>query len=733
MGKLGKNARKFAKKNLQSVHKRQRKVKAMVNKRFSSKRGGTGAADDFIDPKVPITRSFENEGPVETSLDAIFNDQDSDLTEDASSSDGYLSEDSNCANITQIEFKESFPDSGDESELATQNKAIKLDLAKQKNKLDRLIKKDPAFSKFLESYNHDLSSDDEMFSDEDEVNNDGMQPEVGGSSRVNSYKLLTKSIIDSWCESVMEHESLPALISLINGYRAACHHSVESDTHGGVSSTQFQNSEAFGNLTMFMLREADGIFRKFLGISSSSFKKEAVLDLKHSSKWKDLKPLVKSYLRSTIFILNQFTDAETLAFSLSRLRASLILLAPFPSLLRKLLKIVVQLWATMGEPISLCAFHIIRDVSIIFNADYFDVCVVKTYKAYVARSGVLDPASLNHIQFLKDSVLELCSLDLQKSSSKALLSVRLLAMMLKQGLCEKKKEAVEKICTWEYVFCIELWVKFISAHILDSDLQALLHSMIQIINGIAYLFTGPRYIPLRLKCVQWLNDLSSASRIFIPVASFALDVLEYASGQAATKHQDGFDVSTTINLPRQWIKSRSFQQECVSSAIELLCAHFTQWSYHISFPELATIPLIRLRKFNDSTTDVGFKRTIQRFIDQVEQNVDFVQKRRDDVAFSPKDFQSVDTFLQLEKSSSITPFSQYYKSIIANAAARKLASQEKNSCPAETKTKKRKEHTKIETNSKDEKEKASRPANGSIQSRPKNNKKRRTSKDFHLC
>ncbi|CAM8962279.1 unnamed protein product [Rhodiola kirilowii] len=639
MGKLGKNARKFAKKNLQSVHKRQRKVKAMVNKRFSSKRGGTGAADDFIDPKVPITRSFEDEGPVETSLDAIFNDEDSDLTEDASSSDGYLSEDSNCANITQIEFKESFPDSGDESELATQNKAIKLDLAKQKNKLERLIKKDPAFSKFLESYNHDLSSDDEMFSDEDEVNNDGMQPEDGGSSRVNSYKLLTKSIIDSWCESVMEHESLPALISLINGYRAACHHSVESDTHGGVSSTQFQNSEAFGNLTMFMLREADSIFRKFLGISSSSFKKEAVLDLKNSSKWKDLKPLPSR---------------------LSRLRASLILLAPFPSLLRKLLKIVVQLWATMGEPISLCAFHIIRDVSIIFNADYFDVCVVKTYKAYVARSGVLDPASLNHIQFLKDSVLELCSLDLQKSSSKALLSVRLLAMMLKQGLCEKKKEAVEKICTWEYVFCIELW---------------------------------------------WLNDLSSASRIFIPVASFALDVLEYASGQAATKHQDGFDVSTTINLPRQWIKSRSFQQECVSSAIELLCAHFTQWSYHISFPELATIPLIRLRKFNDSTTDVGFKRTIQRFIDQVEQNVDFVQKRRDDVAFSPKDFQSVDTFLQ------------YYKSIIANAAARKLASQEKNSCPAETKTKKRMEHTKIEANKKDEK--ASQRANGSIQSRPK--------------
>lgn len=105
---------------------------------------------------------------------------------------------------------------------------------------------------------------------------------------------------------------------------------------------------------------------------------------------------------------------------------------------------------------------------------------------------------------------------------------------------------MEKICTWQYVLCIELWVKFISAHILDFDLKGLLHSMIQIINEIAYLFPTEQYIPLRLKCVQWLNDLSSAGRIFIPIASFALDVLEYASGNASTKLQSGFDVSKTI-------------------------------------------------------------------------------------------------------------------------------------------------------------------------------------------
>jgi nucleolar complex protein 2 len=71
-------------------------------------------------------------------------------------------------------------------------------------------------------------------------------------------------------------------------------------------------------------------------------------------------------------------------------------------------------------------------------------------------------------------------------------------------------------------------------------------------------------------------------------------------------------------LPKYWLKSQNFQEECVSSAIELLSVHFAQWSYHISFPELATIPLIRLRKFHETTTVERFKRVVKRFIDQVQ-------------------------------------------------------------------------------------------------------------------
>lgn len=57
--------------------------------------------------------------------------------------------------------------------------------------------------------------------------------------------------------------------------------------------------------------------------------------------------------------------------------------------------------------------------------------------------------------------------------------------------------------------------------------------------------------------------------------------------------------------------------ECLLLVIEQLSAHFAQWSFHISFPELATIPLIRLRKFHDSTTVDSLQRIVKRFIDQV--------------------------------------------------------------------------------------------------------------------
>lgn len=149
----------------------------------------------------------------------------------------------------------------------------------------------------------------------------------------NRGRVLTVSAISSWCRLILEENKQAAFVCLLNAYRAACHYGAES------IGLRFQNAETFGNLVTSVLSKADNILWGLLGISSSSYKKEAILELKDTSQWVNVKPLIKSYLRSTLSLLDQVTDSEILAFALTHLRDSLLFFAAFPYLLQRLIKV----------------------------------------------------------------------------------------------------------------------------------------------------------------------------------------------------------------------------------------------------------------------------------------------------------------------------------------------------------------------------------------------------------
>ncbi|CAI0442837.1 unnamed protein product [Linum tenue] len=649
MGKLGKKARKFAKKNLQSVMKRQRKQKSVFKKR-ATKKGGRG--DEVVEEdsiQQTNDRSIQIEDVGALSFDAMFNEHDSDVTGDDSGSDG------NCS-----------PDSGGDTGASVKNRIVFKELAKQKKKLDRLKGKDPGFVKYLESMKSGIHStkEDNQSSDADESDDDSRHLIDEDGAILGIGKLLSSSTVDSLCQLVKDQQDVPSLVMLLNAYRAGSH-------YGTKSFGVLRGAGSLAKIMIFVLQEANDVFRKILGVSSSSEKK-VILELRNTATWEKVKPLIKLYLRSTMFLLNEVTDSEILTFVLKRLRASIIFFAAFPSLLQRLIKISIHLWTTSKGALSVESFLVMQNVAGVFNSDLFDTCFDKAYKTIIGHCKFVDPAFFGHLQFLKKSFIELCSQDMQKSLRKAIISIRQLAKILQLGLQTKQKEAVKRICSWQYVNCIDLWVEFISVNIHDYNLLPLLHTMIQIINGVAVLYPGPRYLPLRVKTVQWLNLLSSSCGTFIPIASLALDILEYKIEKEGQKAGKDFTLSSDVKLPKHWMKSRNFLEACVFSALELLAVHFAQWGYHISFPELATIPLIHLKKFHDRTSIESSRRLVKRFIDQVEQNVEFVRKKRDEVAFSPKDEQLVASFLQMESSSGNLPFIQYYKSLIEKAASRDL-------------------------------------------------------------
>ncbi|KAH0921047.1 hypothetical protein HID58_021065 [Brassica napus] len=113
---------------------------------------------------------------------------------------------------------------------------------------------------------------------------------------------------------------------------------------------------------------------------------------------------------------------------------------------------------------------------------------------------------------------------------------------------------------------------------ITRDLQSLLYTIIQVINGVATLLSGPR-------------------GIFILIASLVLDILEYKSINDSEKQVKQLGAVSTIKLPKNWLKSQNFQE------------HF-----HMSFLELAIIPIIRLNKFGERTTLEELKLVVKRFI-----------------------------------------------------------------------------------------------------------------------
>lgn len=171
----------------------------------------------------------------------------------------------------------------------------------------------------------------------DEEGDINVQSETTDVTSANG-KRITYDTLELWVWLVMESDqpNEAALLGLLNGYRTACHYCLNDLDQ--VKWQIIQNSGVYSKILMFMLSEADGIFRRILGISDSC-SIETFLKLKNNCQFKTMKPFLKSYLRSTLFLLNQLTDSCAIAFVVSRLRVSVVFLDAFPLLFKRMIKV----------------------------------------------------------------------------------------------------------------------------------------------------------------------------------------------------------------------------------------------------------------------------------------------------------------------------------------------------------------------------------------------------------
>lgn len=554
-----------------------------------------------------------------------------------------------------------------------------------KDQLERLQEKDPEFYQYLQQHGKDLLTfDDEDIDDDDvdvdmedeetqldhEIHHHGITREEEEEEEKPSKNVLTHAMVDSWCNSIREDGKLSAVRSLMKAFRTACHY---GDDSGEDSSAKFtvMSSSVFNKIMLFTLSEMDRVLRKLLNLPASGGKKETINEIMTKKQWKSYNHLVKSYLGNALHVLNQMTDAKMISFTLRRLQYSSIFLAAFPSLLRKYIRVALHFWGTGGGALPVVSFLFLRDLCVRLGSDCLDECFRGIYKAYVLNCHFVNAVKLQHIQFLANCVIELIRVDLPTAYQHAFVFIRQLAMLLRDALNMKTKEAFRKVYEWKFINCLELWTGAICAYSLEADFQPLAYPLTQIISGVSRLVPTARYFPLRLRCARMLNRIAASTGTFIPVSMLLLDMLEMKELNRPPTGGIGkaVDLRATLKASKPILKTRAFQEACVISVVEELAEHFAQWSYSVAFFELSFIPAVRLRSFCKSTKVDRFRKEMRQLIRQIEANIEFTNERRASVTFLPNDHAAT-SFLENEKKMGTSPLSQYVATLHQRAQQR---------------------------------------------------------------
>ncbi|XP_052186967.1 nucleolar complex-associated protein 2 [Diospyros lotus] len=581
--------------------------------------------------------------------------------------------------------KETFREEEEDNEDNTSNTmpSSRPNARQHMQQLQRLQEKDPEFYEFLKEHDKDLLEFNDEDIDEDvetEMDDEELQGDAGPedvehpstteeTEEKSSKNVITSAMVDTWCNAIRENAKLGAVRSLMKAFRTACHYG--DDDGDAAAKFSVMSSSVFNKIMLFVLSEMDGILRTLLKLPPSGGKKETITGLMNTKQWKNYNHLVKSYLGNALHVLNQMTDMEMISFTLRRLRYSVIFLAAFPSMLRRFIKVALHFWGTGGGALPVVSFLFVRDLCIRVGSDCLDECIRGIYKAYVLNCQFVNATKLHHIRFLGNCVIELLGLDLRAAYQHAFVFIRQLAMILREALTMKTKEAFRKVYEWKYMNCLELWVGAICGYSSEADFRPLAYPMTQIIYGVARLVPSARYFPLRLSCARMLNRIAASTGTFIPVSMLLLDMLEMKELNRSPTGGVGnaIDLRTILKVSKPTIRTRSFQEACVFSVVEELAEHLAQWSYSVAFFELSFIPTVRLRNFCKSTKVERFRRETRQLISQIDSNSEFINQKRRSISFLPND-PAATSFLEDEKKSGASPLSQFVATLREKAQQR---------------------------------------------------------------
>jgi nucleolar complex protein 2 len=388
------------------------------------------------------------------------------------------------------------------------------------------------------------------------------------------------------------------------------------------------------------------------------------------ARWKNLEPIVKSYVSQLFAMASAMQDAQTLRFLLKRLE----LLVPYTRgnvrLARRLTKLAVSVWTSdtmdVNEATKLRAYLLLRCIA--DEPDNVEVVlrlVVKTYCGRISRA--CNPRTLPNILFAAKCIVDLFGVDMAASYTVAFAYLREMAVTLRVVLTAKERnEQADKVHNWSFVNALRLWSMVLSTYGAESELRPLIYPYVQIALGVMRVQPTPRTFPMRLHIASYLTNVVGATGIYIPVAAQVLPLLrckELYRKPAAGTTKD-LEWRALLRVGDEAIKTKPYLTGVVNGVMLQLSAFHAAISRHVSFPEISHGTIVALRKFSKSVKEAEWRSLSLSLADKLRDTAKLVADARARADFGPHgavgERGMLETVPGLEGESVRTPVQKFY-------------------------------------------------------------------------
>ncbi|KAF4771540.1 hypothetical protein N7455_007707 [Penicillium solitum] len=542
-----------------------------------------------------------------------------------------------------------------------------------KDQLESLKDKDPEFYKYLKENDSellefadqgDLSEVDALSESEEPEDEEPAKKKKKKSKKEEEEpedETLTIEMVKKWQKLMEEQNSIRAMRQAVLAFRAAAY---VNDPDAPEQKYTISDKNVYHQVLVTALNTIPKVLAHHLPVKESASGKIRVsLD---SKKFKTLTPLIKSHTASVHQLLINLSDASTLKLTLASIEPMLPYLLQFRKVLKTLVKIVVGIWADVStaDATRITGFLILRRLMVLGDAGIRESVLKATYEGVVKGSRNTTVHTLAGVNLMKNSAAEIWGIDQNVSYTAGFSFIRQLAMHLRKSITNTSKESYKTIYNWQYVHSLDFWSRVLSQHCdglveaqigKQSALRPLIYPVVQITLGAMRLIPTATYFPLRFQLTRSLLRISRATGTYIPLSASLLEVLTSAEMRKHPKSSTlkPLDFNTAIRAPKSYLRSRTYQDGIGEQVAELLSEFFVLWSKHIAFPELSVPVVVSLKRWlkqvsarSGGNKNAKINQMILLLVQKVETNARWIEERRLNVSYAPRNRSGVESFLK---------------------------------------------------------------------------------------